>query len=505
MAEPHLTDGYLPGEENAPKLKRSLKARHMNMIAIGGAIGTGLFVAGGESVSQAGPGGALLAYSLIGIMVYFLMTSLGEMATYMPVSGSFGTYAARFVDEAFGFALGWNYWFNWAITLAAELVASALIMKYWFPDTPSIVWSALFFVLIFGLNYMSTRLFGESEFIFAGVKVMTVIVFLFVGALLIFGIGAESPGFTNWTVGEAPFVGGWAAVLGIFMIAGFSFQGTEMIGVAAGESENPKENVPKAVNNIFWRILLFYLGSFAVIGFLIPYTDPNLLNSSVENISISPFTLVFERFGLPAAAGILNAVILTAVLSAGNSGVYVSTRMLYALAAEGKAPKAFLKVNKRGIPTNALFATAAFGIVAFLTSFIGDGVTYNWLINISGMAGFITWVGIAICHYRFRRAYIRQGYDLNDLPYKASLYPFGPIFALVLCLVVMAGQNYSAFTGPKIDWYGASVAYVGIPVFLAVHFWYKMKYKTKLIPLEEVNLDPHDDELLAQSGEEVDD
>ena len=315
MAEPHLTDGYLPGEENAPKLKRSLKARHMNMIAIGGAIGTGLFVAGGESVSQAGPGGALLAYSLIGIMVYFLMTSLGEMATYMPVSGSFGTYAARFVDEAFGFALGWNYWFNWAITLAAELVASALIMKYWFPDTPSIVWSALFFVLIFGLNYMSTRLFGESEFIFAGVKVMTVIVFLFVGALLIFGIGAESPGFTNWTVGEAPFVGGWAAVLGIFMIAGFSFQGTEMIGVAAGESENPKENVPKAVNNIFWRILLFYLGSFTVIGFLIPYTDPNLLNSSVENISISPFTLVFERFGLPAAAGILNAVILTAVLS----------------------------------------------------------------------------------------------------------------------------------------------------------------------------------------------
>lgn len=472
----------------SPKLKRSLKARHMNMIALGGTIGTGLFVAGGETVSQAGPGGALVAYALIGIMVYFLMTGLGEMATYMPVSGSFGTYAARYVDEAFGFALGWNYWFNWAITLAAELVAGALIMKYWFPDIPAIVWSALFLGIIFLLNYLSTRSYGESEFIFAGIKVVTVMVFLFAGAMLILGVGGNSPGFTNWTVGEAPFVGGWAAILGIFMIAGFSFQGTEMLGVAAGESENPEKNVPKAVHSIFWRILLFYLGAFIVIGFLIPYTDPNLLDSSVENISISPFTLVFDRFGLPAAAALMNAVILTAVLSAGNSGLYVSTRMLYALAEEGKAPKMFLQVNRRGVPTNALFATVVFGLAAFLTSLIGDGAAYNWLVNISGMAGFITWVGIAISQYRFRKAFQAQGRSLSELPYRAAFYPFGPLFALVVCLIVMAGQNYSAFTGPTIDWYGASVAYIGIPVFLLVYIWYKVKHKTKVIPLQEVNL-----------------
>lgn len=474
--------------EQSPKLKRSLKARHMNMIALGGTIGTGLFVAGGETVSQAGPGGALVAYALIGIMVYFLMTGLGEMATYMPTSGSFGTYASRFVDEAFGFALGWNYWFNWAITLAAELVAGALIMKYWFPDTPAIVWSALFLALIFGLNYLSTRSYGESEFIFAGIKVMTVLVFLFAGTMLILGVGGNSPGFVNWTVGDAPFVGGFASILGIFMIAGFSFQGTEMIGVAAGESENPEKSVPKAVHSIFWRILLFYLGAFTVIGFLIPYTDPNLLDSSVENISISPFTLVFERFGLPAAASLMNAVILTAVLSAGNSGLYVSTRMLYALAAEGKAPKMFLELNGRGVPTKALYATVAFGFAAFLTSFIGDGVAYSWLVNISGMAGFITWVGIAISQYRFRKAFIAQGRSLEELPYKAEWYPFGPLFALIVCLIVMAGQNYTAFTGPEIDWYGASVAYIGIPVFLAVYIWYKMKYQTKLIPLTKINL-----------------
>ena len=306
------------------KLRRSLKSRHMNMIALGGAIGTGLFVAGGETVSTAGPGGALVAYAFIGIMVYFLMTSLGEMGTYLPVSGSFGTYASRYVDPAFGFALGWNYWFNWAITLAAELVAGALIMKYWFPDIPAIVWSALFLLGLFLMNYLSTRSFGESEYFFSSMKVITVFIFLFVGTLLILGIGGTSPGFENWTRGEAPFVGGFGSILAIFMVAGFSFQGTELIGVAAGEAENPEKTIPRAIHSIFWRILLFYIGSFVVIGFLIPYNDPNLLKSGVENVAISPFTLVLDRFGFAFAASFINAIILTAVLSAGNSGLYRS-------------------------------------------------------------------------------------------------------------------------------------------------------------------------------------
>lgn len=471
------------------KLKRSLKSRHMNMIALGGSIGTGLFVAGGEVVSTAGPGGALVAYGFIGIMVYFLMTSLGEMATYLPVPGSFGTYASRYVDPAFGFALGWNYWFNWAITLAAELVAGALIMKYWFPDIPAIVWSALFLAALFLMNYLSTRSFGESEYFFSSMKVITVFVFLFVGTMLILGIGGTSPGFENWTRGEAPFVGGFASIMAIFMVAGFSFQGTELIGVAAGESEDPEKNIPKAIHSIFWRILLFYIGAFVVIGFLIPYDDPNLLNSSVENVAISPFTLVLDRFGFAFAASFINAIILTAVLSAGNSGLYASTRMLYAMAKEGDAPKVFTKLNSRGVPVPALLATAAFGVFAFLTSLIGEGTAYNWLINISGMSGFIEWLGIAIAHYRFRRAFHAQGKSLDAIPFKALFYPFGPIFAIVLCLIIIAGQNYTAFTGETIDWYGASVAYIGIPVFLLVYAAYKSKYKTHVIPLKEVNLD----------------
>lgn len=472
------------------ELKRSLKTRHMNMIAIGGALGTGLFLASGASISTAGPGGALTAYAVIGIMVYFIMTSLGEMATYLPVSGSFGTYASRFVDPALGFAIGWNYWLNWAITLAVEIVAGALVMKFWFPDTPAIIWSAAFLIILFVLNYLSTRAYGESEYWFASIKVAMVVIFLIIGTLLIFGvIGGPSPGFSNWTNGDAPFVGGAGSIVGIFMIAAFSFQGTELVGIAAGESEDPEKNVPKAIKNVFWRILLFYIGTMVVIGFLLPYTDANLLKTDVESVAVSPFTLALDRAGFNAAASLMNFVILTSVLSCGNSGLYASTRMLYAMAKEGKAPAMFTKVNRRGVPTNALFLTTIFGLLAFLTSLLGEGTAYTWLLNLSGMTGFVVWVGIAICHYRFRRAFVAQGKDLSTLKYRATLFPFGSFFALALCLVVMLGQNYGAFTGNAIDWNGALATYIGIPIILIFYFWYKIKHKTKLIPLKEIDLD----------------
>ncbi|HEY4392212.1 MAG TPA: amino acid permease, partial [Paenibacillus sp.] len=419
-------------ETNSSSLKPGLKARHMTMIALGGSIGTGLFLASGGAIASAGPGGALLAYAAVGIMVYFLMTSLGELATYIPDSGSFETYASRFVDPSLGFAMGWNFWYNWAITIAAELSAATLIMKYWFPDSPSFLWSLLFLALIFGLNVLSVKGYGESEYWFAIIKIVVVIVFLIVGVAMIFGIlGGEAVGFKNFTIGDAPFHGGFFTFLGVFMAAGFSFQGTEMIGVAAGESHNPREHVPRAIRQVFWRILLFYIFAILVIGLLIPYTSPNLLQSGIDSIGVSPFTLVFERAGLAFAASAMNAVILTSVLSAGNSGMYASSRVLYSLAQRGKAPQFLGKLNRHGIPMNALLLTASVGMIAFLASLFGDGVVYTWLLNASGMCGFITWLGIAISHYRFRRAFIAQGHDLNELPYRAKWFPFGPVFAFI--------------------------------------------------------------------------
>ncbi|KMY54924.1 gamma-aminobutyrate permease [Bacillus sp. FJAT-27231] len=468
------------------ELKRTLKARHLTMISLGGSIGTGIFLASGGAIHNAGPGGALLAYAAIGLMVYFLMTSLAEMAAYMPVAGSFKAYASKFVDPALGFAIGWNYWYNWAITIAAELAAVVLIMKFWFPESPSFIWSGLALLIMFGLNFLSVKGFGEAEFWFSLIKVITVIIFIITGLFMIFGImGGEAIGFKNFTIEDAPFNGGFLAVLGVFMAAGFSFQGTELLGVAAGESEEPEKNIPKAINSVFWRILLFYILAIFVIGLILPYTDERLLSDAV---SVSPFTLVFERAGFAFAASVMNAIILTAVLSAGNSGMYASTRMLWDLARDGQAPKFLAQLDRKGVPVNALIITTLVGCLAFLTTFFGDGVVYVWLLNASGMAGFVTWLGIAISHYRFRRAFIAQGGDLTTLPYRAKWFPIGPVLALILCVFVILGQNFQAFTGGQIDWNGVFVSYIGLPLFLIFWIGYKVKHKTKVIPLKECDL-----------------
>ncbi|MBM7051131.1 amino acid permease [Rothia sp. ZJ932] len=468
-------------------LKRGLANRHLQMIAIGGAIGTGLFVASGSTIATAGPGGALLAYGLIGIMVLLLMQSLGEMAAHLPISGSFQAYATRYVSPSFGFAMGWNYWFNWAITLAAELVAAGIIMAFWFPNVPGWIWAGVFLVVLTALNALSARAYGEGEFWLATIKVVTVIVFLIAGVAMIFGIfGGHGEGFAHWSEGDAPFVGGWLSIISIFMVAGFSFQGTEMIGVAAGEAENPRRDVPKAIKSVFWRIMLFYIGAIFIIGTLVVYTDPNLLRSDATDIAYSPFTMVFERAGLAFAAGLMNTVILTAILSAGNSGLYVSSRMLYGLAKEGQAPKIFARVNKAGVPIPALLMTAAIGLFGFLTAIVGTGSAYTWLINISGLSGFIVWVGVAICHYRFRRAYVAQGNDVKDLPYKAPLFPLGPLVALFMCVIVILGQNYEAVFAGR----GAEVlsAYIGLPIFIAVWLIHKAVTKSKTVPLDQMDV-----------------
>ncbi|WP_445669206.1 amino acid permease [Margalitia sp. FSL K6-0131] len=474
--------------EQHEHLERKLKTRHLSMIAIGGTIGTGLFLASGTTIHDAGPGGAIAAYVIAGIMVYFLMASLAEMAAFIPISGSFSTYSSRFVDPAFGFAVGWNYWYNNAIILALELSASSLIMKYWFPHVPGIIWSASFLVIIFLLNILSVKGYGEAEFWFSIIKVATIIIFIVIGLLMIFGImSGHAGGFSNLTEGEAPFKGGILSIFSVFMVVGFAFQGTEMVGVAAGESENPSKDMPRAIRQVFWRILLFYVLAIFIIGCLISYKDPNLLSSDITNIAISPFTLVFKHAGLAFAAAAMNSVILTSVLSAGNSSLYVGSRVLWTLAEERKAPAFLKKVNKSGVPYNAILATTVIGMLCFLTSLFGDGTVYNWLLNAAGLAGYISWLSISITHLRFRKAYKIQGKNMKDLPYVAKWFPFGPILATVMCLIATLGTNYSAFLGSKIDWYGILVSYIGLPLFLAGYIGYKVIMKSKIVPLKDAD------------------
>ncbi|MGQ2282349.1 amino acid permease [Apilactobacillus kunkeei] len=471
-------------------VKRGLKTRHVSMIALGGSIGTGLFVASGSVISQAGPGGALVAYLLMGLMVYFLMTSLGEMATNTPISGSFAAYAGKYVDPALGFAMGWNYWFNWAITVAVDISTAALVMKFWLPHMPGWIFSAITLALILCVNALSVKSFGETEFWMSLIKVITIFIFLAVGVLTIFGImGGHYIGLSNFTYKQAPFVGGIPMILAVFVVAGFSFQGTELVGITAGESDNPREAVPRAIKDVFWRIILFYILAIFIIGAIIPYTSPDLLGSSATDVAISPFTIVFKRAGLAAAASVMNAVILTSVISSANSGMYASTRMLYSMAHQGFAPKAMGKTNRRGIPVGALAVTTVVALLTFITSIEGPKI-YLWLVAASGLTGFIAWVGIALSHYRFRRAFIKQGHSVDELKYHATWFPIGPIITLILCILVICGQNVTSFA--NWDWEQIGITYISVPLVLILYIGYKIKNKTHLIPLDEVDVSPSD-------------
>jgi amino acid permease len=483
-------------DESNRKLERSIGSRQLSMIAIGGAIGTGLFFASGSAIAQAGPGGALLAYAIMGVAVYFMMQSLGEMATQLPIAGSFEAYAERFVDPSLGFAVGWNYWLSWTITLAAELVASALIVQFWFPHSNSTLWAMGFFVFLLGLNVMSVKVYAEAEYWFASIKVVSVIIFIAVGALMILGMfGGQSVGFQNWGLTEvasgkhAPFVGGAFSVLMVFMVAGFSFQGTEGVGLAAAETSDPGTNVPKAIKSVFWRILLFYIGAIFVVGTLIPFTDPHLLNGDEGHVAFSPFTMVFQHIPVVGyyASNIMNAVILTAVLSCGNTCFYVSSRMLQAMARSGKAPTVFGSLNRRGVPIAALLATALFSASAFFSSLVGDQKIYQLLYNAGSLSGFLVWLGIAICHLRFRKAWVAQGRALSDLKYRSRFFPYGPWLALSLFVVVLLGANSSVFQTPVFSWFDFVASYLMIPTFIVLYVGHKWWHKTRLVKLNECN------------------
>ena len=473
-------------------LRRTLKTRHLSMIALGGTIGTGLFLSSGATISQAGPLGALTAYAVMGAMVFFLMTSLGEMATHNPVSGSFSVYADKYVEPAFGFAMGWNYWFNWAITVAVEAATVGVVMQYWWPSIPGWIWAGAVLLLITLINLFSARAYGETEFWMALIKVIAVILFMIVGVLTILGIMGNQPDVANnlSADGHHGFIGGAAGILSVFMVAGFSFQGTEMVGITAGESETPETSVPKAISQVFWRILLFYILAIFIIGAIINYKDPSLLKASESNVAVSPFTLVFKQAGFALAASVMNAVILTSVISSANSGVYASSRMLWSMAQKGMAPKIFGKTNSRtGIPVPALLLTVAVGLFSFLTSVLGPDI-YYYLVAASGLTGFIAWIGIAVSHYRFRRAWIKQGHSVSELRYHAKWFPFGPILALILSFVVVIGQDTSSFAGSITHWNWEAIitTYMSVPLFLVLYFSYKIKNKSRVRKLEDIDL-----------------
>lgn len=474
-------------------MNRGLNSRHISMIAIGGAIGTGLFVATGNVISQAGPGGAILAYLIIGVMLYFLMSSIGELATFYPVSGSFSSYSTRFVDKSLGFTMGWLYWAIWLLVTSVDIIISASVLNYWdtFQFFSPVTWSIIFLCLLFLLNIFSVKAFGETEFWLSLIKVITIIIFIAIGVLTIVGIlGGKTYGLSNYTMGEAPFVGGFSGFLGVLLVAGFSVGGTEVVAVTAGESSNPDRSMPKAIKQVFWRILLFYVLSIAVISAIIPYTDPLLLNES-ESVSQSPFTIVFDRVGIAFAASVINAVILTSLLSAANSGIYTTSRMLYSMAEDKQAPRFLAKLNKTTkLPIVALFTTFIIVLAVIILAQFKSDIVFT-LLNIIGSLVIVIWAASILAQIRLRLAIKKQNKDPKEvLPYKAPFYPLGPIIVIIALLFLFGGNSFGAVLSGDI---GALFRNI-IPIFILVLIYLVHKFirKTKIVKLEEIDLKRHD-------------
>lgn len=413
------------------QLKKDLKIRHITMISIGGVIGAGLFMGSGAVIHSAGPG-AIISYALAGLLVIFVMRMLGEMASVNPTSGSFSTYAREAIGPWAGYTIGWLYWFFWVIVIAIEATAGAANIQYWFPELPSWLLSLILTVLLTLTNVYSVKSYGEFEYWFSIIKVATIVLFLLLGLSVIFGIvpGVQSPGLSNLT-GHGGFMpnGFGSVLLGITVVI-FSFMGTEIVAVAAGESSEPERAVRTATNSVIWRILIFYVGSIAIVATLLPWNSANILKS--------PFVAVLEHVGIPAAAQIMNFIVLTAVLSCLNSGLYTNSRMLYGMAKAGDAPKIFLKLNKNGVPVYAVLCGTVFAYVGVIFNYISPDKVFLFLVNSSGGIALLVYLVIAFSHLRMRRTVEKTNPDA--LKVKMWLYPYltyVTILGIVAVLVAM--------------------------------------------------------------------
>lgn len=395
------------------------------------------------------------------------------------------TFCSRFVDDAFGFALTWNYWFNDAVSTASDLVALQLVVAYWNEHFHGWIISLIFWVVLIAANVISVRLYGEIEYWLSLLKVVTIIVFIFMGIAVNAG-GNETGhyiGGENWRIPGAPFVDGIGGFASVFVTASFAYGGTESIAITAGETANPTKNLPRVVKNVFWRILLFYIISILLIGLNVPYTYPGL---STKDSSTSPFTIVFEMTGAKLAGSVINAVILTSVLSAGNHALFAGARLLYTLAMEGHAPKFFGRLNRNQVPWVAVLATGLVAGLCFGSSRIGAGQLWTWLQNLVGVSNQLSWISIGIASIRFRSALALQG-KTHLLPFKNWTYPFGPYFVIILNSFLVLVQGWSCFS-PHFKAVDFVSFYIEIPLMIIMYVAWKLIKRTKIVKLHEMDL-----------------
>ncbi|CAF1097540.1 unnamed protein product [Adineta steineri] len=479
------------GDQNG--LHRKLKNRHLQMIAIGGSIGTGLFIGSGLALANGGPAALVLCFVTIGCMLFNVCMALAELSVVFPVSGSFAAHSSRFLDPAWGFAMGWNYGMGGLLTMPLELTAAGLVINYWTTSINVAVWITIFLIALLIINLFGVRGYGEVEFFMSLVKVIAVIGFIILGIVLIFGGGPhhEYIGGRYWR-DPGSFANGFKGVCSVFVVAGFAFGGTELVGLAAAETDNPRKTIPAATKQVFWRISIFYVVSLTIIGCLVPYTSKRLLSgTSSYDASASPFVIAIENAGIKVLPSIFNAVILCAVLSVGNASIYGASRTLCALAENGQAPKIFSYIDRKGRPISAVVLSMLLGLIAYINCTKTGTQVFSWLLSLGGLSTFFTWGSICACHIMFRLAWKAQGHTLDELAFKAPLGIWGSCFGLLLNILCLITQFYLAVF-PLNSPSSAKAffeAYLAAPIILTFYIVWKIWKRTPFMRPSTIDLD----------------
>ncbi|CDO68798.1 hypothetical protein BN946_scf184805.g7 [Trametes cinnabarina] len=472
------------------RVQRKLKQRHVQMIAIAGTLGTGLFLGLGSSLQGAGPLGALIAYGVVGTTAYASLCSLGEMTSHAPISGSFPHFAARWVDPALGFAVGWNYFYTNAVSVPVEVTAAGLLITFWDPDiNHQAAYTAAICICAVSINIFGVRWFGESEFIFSIIKLLLITVLIITGLVIDLGGGPNHQrlGFHYWKT-PGPLAGAglepnhihldrFLGILSVIVQAAFSFQGMELVAIAASETESPRRNIAKAVRRVFWRIMLFYMLGVLITGMLVPYDDPNLLQDT-GNAAESPYVIAITRAGIKVLPHIINAGIFTSAFSAGNSFLFCASRVLYGLAVRGQAPRVFAYCTKGGLPIVAVLFSSCFAFLSFMNVSSGAATVFNWFVNLSTVGGFFGWGAMNLTYIFFYRGFRAQGLDRTKLVYHNRLQPYLAWWGLIWITFFILINGFAVFWD-----FNASdflTSYINIPIFFALYFFWKVIKRTKI-------------------------
>ncbi|KAK2464007.1 hypothetical protein APHAL10511_003951 [Amanita phalloides] len=480
-------------------VQRRLKQRHVQMIAIAGTIGTGLFLGSGGALSAAGPLGALLAYALVGTVAFSTLCSIGEMTTWAPVSGTFPHFAARWVDPAFGFAVGWNYFYTNAISTPVEISAAVILLSFWDANLHHIpIYTAVVCVAVCSINIFGVRYFGEAEFYFSLIKICLIVGLLIAGLAIDLGGGPNHDriGFRYWKhpgpLNRAGLVKNintdrFLAWLSVIVQAAFSFQGMELVAIAASETENPRRNISKAVKRVFYRITIFYILGILMIGMLVAFNNQDLLNGS-GTAAQSPFVIAFNNAGVKVLPHIINACVFTSAFSAGNSFLFCSSRILYGLSLRGQAPKIFAYCTQQGLPIVAVLFASCFGFLAFMSVAAGSETVFNWFVNLSTTGGFFGWFSINVTYICWRRGMLTQGFDLKSNVYYNTWQPYIAYWGAFWNFLFILINGFKVFFKGHWNVSNFLTAYINIAIFTSLYLFWKIVKRTSFWRADEMDL-----------------